>query len=62
MSQATTQDANNARLAQMLFADCMKAIIDGNTTQFHSNLEDYVKKTHIDYEEIFRYHAQGKPV
>ena len=60
MSQATTQDANNARIAQMLFADCMKAIINGNPSQFQTLLEEYTQKSNITYDEIFRYHAQGK--
>ena len=60
MSQTTTQDANNARIAQMLFADCMKAIINGNQSQFQTLLEDYTRKTQVGYDEVFHYHAQGK--
>ena len=59
MCQATTHDANDARIAQMLFADCMKAIISGNRTQFQSLVEEYTQKTDFSYDEIFHYHAQG---
>ena len=59
MRQATTTDANHARIAQMLFADCMKAIINGNQTEFQSLLEEYTQKTNVSYDEIFHYHAQG---
>jgi hypothetical protein len=52
-------DAKDARVAQMLFGDCIRAIIDGKDAEVKSKIDSYLANNRIDIDDIFRFNAQG---
>lgn len=60
-SPSSSKDASDARMAQILFSECARAILDGKNELFKSKIESYLstmKEVHIN--DVFRFHSQGK--